>query len=93
MGNVINYSYLVTNTGNVTLTGPVTVTDDKATVTCPRRRGLAPGATMTCTASYTITQADLDAGSVTQHRAAAHAAGTDSDSDDETVDRRPERHR
>ena len=29
------HSYLVTNTGNVTLAGPVTVADDKATVTCP----------------------------------------------------------
>ena len=83
VGDVIDYSYLVTNTGNVTLAGPVTVTDDKATVTCPAG-GLAPGASMTCTASYTITQADLDAGSVT-NIAQAHANGADSNSDDETV--------
>ena len=35
VGDVIGYSYVVTNTGNVTLAGPVTVADDKATVTCP----------------------------------------------------------
>ena len=33
--SLLNYTYGVTNTGNVTLTGPITVTDDKATVTCP----------------------------------------------------------
>ena len=35
VGTIISYSYKVTNTGNVTLAGPVTVADDKATVTCP----------------------------------------------------------
>ena len=83
VGNLISYSYKVTNTGNVTLAGPVTVTDDKATVTCPAG-GLAPGAFMTCTASYTITQTDLDNGSV-KNTAQAHANGTDSNQDDETV--------
>ena len=42
VGDVINYSYVVKNTGNVTLAGPVTMADDKATVTCPAG-GLAPG--------------------------------------------------
>ena len=70
VGDVISYSYEVKNTGNVTLAGPVTVSDDKATVTCPSG-GLAPGATKTCTASYTIAQADLDAGSVTNSRFSA----------------------
>ena len=48
-GQVITYSYVITNSGNVTLNGPFTITDDKATVTC--------------TASHTVTQADIDAGS------------------------------
>ena len=83
VGDVINYSYVVKNSGNVTLAGPVTVTDDKATVTCPAG-SLAPGASMTCTASYTITQADLDAGSVSNIASAA-AGTTVSPSDTETV--------
>jgi hypothetical protein len=83
VGDIINYSYLVTNIGNVTLAGPVTVVDDKATVTCPAG-GLVPQASMPCTASYTITQDDLMAGSVT-NIAKASANGTDSNSDDETV--------
>jgi uncharacterized repeat protein (TIGR01451 family) len=65
VGDVINYSYVVLNTGNVTLSSPITVTDNKTAVTCPGTSSLAPTASLTCTASYTITQADLDAGSVT----------------------------
>ena len=65
-GDIINYSYQVTNSGNVTLTDPITVTDDKATVTCPDLPvgGLVPGASITCTATYTITDADIVAQSV-----------------------------
>src|SRR5207253_2903721 len=61
--------------GNVTVSGPFTVTDDKSTdETCPAvPTSLAPGATITCTASYTATQADLDAGSVT-NIASAHGS-------------------
>ncbi|EQM73701.1 DUF7507 domain-containing protein, partial [Microbacterium maritypicum] len=65
-GETINYSFLVTNTGNVTLTG-VTVTETAFTgtgtppvVTCPAgAASLAAGATVTCTASYVVTQADI----------------------------------
>jgi len=83
IGTTIDYSYEVTNSGDVDFAGPVTVTDDKATVTCPDG-GLTQGAQMTCTASYNITQTDLDSGSVT-NTATAHANGTDSNTDDETV--------
>jgi uncharacterized repeat protein (TIGR01451 family) len=67
LGQVVPYSYKVTNTGNVTLTTAITVSDNKIpVVTCPAipALGLAPGAFLTCTANYTVTQADLDAGSV-----------------------------
>ena len=91
VGQSISYSYLVTNTGNVSLAGPVTVTDDKATVTCPAvstvgnlNGSLDPGESITCTASYSITQADLNSGSVT-NVATAHAGGTNSNQDTETV--------
>ena len=70
VGTIIPYSYRVTNTGNTTLTSAVTVTDDKiASVSCPALppTGLAPGAFITCTASYTTTQTDLDAGSITNN--------------------------
>src|SRR4051812_48615467 len=50
VGQSISYSYLVTNTGNVSLAGPVTVTDDKATVSCPAG-GLGTGAAWTSTAT------------------------------------------
>src|SRR5262249_28455500 len=83
-GDAISYSYAVKNTGNVTLAAPVTVTDDRASVSCPDVGDLAPGATRTCTASHTITHADLDAGSV-NNSATAHAGGMDSNADDATV--------
>jgi hypothetical protein len=67
VGQVVTYTYTLTNTANVTVTGPFTVTDDKTTVTCPSTAILVPLASLTCTATYTITQADLDAGSVTNH--------------------------
>ena len=51
-GSTVTWSYIVTNTGNVTLTG-VTVTDDKGvTVSCPKTT-LTAGESMTCTGSGT----------------------------------------
>ena len=64
VGQELTYSYVVTNTGNVTMTEPVTVTDDRATVTCETNLPFAPLESLICSATYTVTQADLDAGSV-----------------------------
>jgi uncharacterized repeat protein (TIGR01451 family) len=90
-GDVIDYDYLVTNTGNVSLQGPVVVTDDKTTVTCPDLAtvgdldaNLDPGESITCTASYTVTQADVDADGLT-NTATASAGGVDSAVESETV--------
>src|SRR5690606_3061511 len=59
----INYTFVVTNEGEETLSS-ITVTDPKVgPVTCPFTT-LAAGDSMTCTASYTIKQADIDAASV-----------------------------
>ena len=77
VGQVIAYSYLVTNTGNVTLAARSRSRDDKASdESCPATASLAPGASITCTASYTITQADLDAGSVTNVASATNGTVT-----------------
>jgi uncharacterized repeat protein (TIGR01451 family) len=70
-GQVVTYSYVVTNTGNVTLDhvavhettftggGPAPVP------ACPSPARLAPGGQVVCSAPYRVTQADIDAGRVT----------------------------
>ena len=73
-GTLITYDYVVTNSGNATLT-PVGVTDPQpglSPVTCPSS-SVAPGTSETCTATYTTTQADVDAGRITNN---ATASGT-----------------
>uniref|UniRef100_UPI0004932145 DUF7507 domain-containing protein n=1 Tax=Pedobacter sp. R20-19 TaxID=1270196 RepID=UPI0004932145 len=64
VGETINYTFKVENTGNVTVSD-LNITDTKVTVTGGPIT-LAPGATdnATFTAAYTITQADVDAGRV-----------------------------
>ena len=85
-GDVITYTYVLTNSGNVALSGPFTVTDDKAVVTCPPTVTLAVGDSITCTASYTITGADVTAGSVTNTASASSADEVTSNEDSATVD-------
>ena len=60
-GQTIVYSYVVTNIGSTVLTGPFTVTDDKlgAFVCGSAATTLAPGATVTCTRSYTTQASDV----------------------------------
>ena len=53
------------------------MTDDKVTdETCPAAASLAPGASITCTATYTIQPSDLDAGSVTNVASATNGTVT-----------------
>lgn len=67
-GQSVTYSFLVTNTGNTTLTD-VTVAEGEFTgsgalgaLTPASVESLAPGASTTFTATYTLTQADVDRG-------------------------------
>jgi hypothetical protein len=64
-GETISYFFDVTNTGSVTL-APVAVSDPSVSpITCPGGNpipSLAPGAMVTCTATYTILAGDVAAG-------------------------------
>ena len=78
VGQIITYSYVVTNTGNTALPGPVTVADDKVTgILCPNvnsvgnlNNNLDFNESVTCTGTYSITQNDLNAGQVTNNATA-----------------------
>jgi len=90
VGDTIDYEYDVTNEGTTTITSAISVDDDKIVipfiVNCPAlpAGGLAPNATLTCTASYSVTQDDLDAGFVTNIASATDGTST-SPTDTETV--------
>jgi thermitase len=60
-GTVATYTSTVTNIGDVTLTG-IEVSDDKLGTITLDATTLAPDATTTGTATYTVTQADIDSG-------------------------------
>ena len=62
IGETIDYTFVVTNDGNVTMDN-IDVTDPKVSdLECPEAVSLAPGESTTCTATHTVTQADWDAG-------------------------------
>ncbi len=76
-GDVITYSFLISNDGNVTLHGVILadLLPGLGTISFPTDWSgtLAPAQTVTATATYTLTQADVDAGSVVN---TAKATGT-----------------
>ena len=55
-GQIITYTYTIRNTGNVSLTGPFTVTDDKlGAIACGASSlVIAPGAASSCTATHAV---------------------------------------
>ena len=80
-GNTISYSYVVTNNGPLPIlsTQNIQIQDDKiGTFTCPAipAAGIAVGGTHTCTATYTVTAADVTAGLVTNNAIAGVGTGT-----------------
>ncbi|HWT15317.1 MAG TPA: DUF11 domain-containing protein [Patescibacteria group bacterium] len=93
-GEVISYTFTVTNDGLAILPGPITIDDDKTTdEACPALTTIGdfdsffdPGEVLVCTATYTITATDLSNGSVTNIAFASNGT-IDSPTDTETVTR------
>ncbi|MBD0707228.1 hypothetical protein BU197_01985 [Streptomyces sp. CBMA291] len=80
VGRVITYTYQVRNTGNTSMSG-IGITETEFTgrgtvpeITCPEQtEPLAPGETVVCQGTYTLVQADIEQGTVSN---TAHATGT-----------------
>ena len=86
VGESIIYSYVITNSGTVSL-GPVqfTIVDDKIGAAFNCGSGgttLAPGETVSCSATYLTTDADLTAGTITN---SAYASDGTTNSDPVTA--------
>ena len=87
VGETITYSFSVTNTGNVTLTN-VNVSDahsgtgSLSAITPASIASLAVGASQTFTATYVVTQADIDAGSFTNTAMGSGSADTNGNGQD-----------
>lgn len=88
VGDIINYTIVMANTGNVTLSN-ITLSDPKADIQGSTNIAtMAPGEELSFTATHTVTQADLDAG---EYRNTSSATGKDtnnksvSDSSNEVI--------
>ena len=85
VGDVIQYTYTLTNSGTVALDGTLQIQDDKiasGNITCPAvpGNGMAPDQILTCAGSYTVVQSDVDAGEVV-NQATATLDGVTSNED------------
>ena len=87
VGETITYTFVTTNDGNVTISGVVVsdplgggltlscgMTSNGDTFNNDGTDSLDPGESVTCTATYSLTQADIDAGEVLN---TATVTGTD----------------
>jgi LysM repeat protein len=89
VGQIITYTYVIMNSGTTPL-GPAqfTVTDTgfSAPINCGDAAAtIAPAATLTCTTPYTISQADMDTGSVSTSATASGGGAAASPSVSATV--------
>ena len=91
VGQVINFTYTITNTGTAALQGPATVTDDKAAAQCQNLNTIGnkddkldANESVACAAGYTVTQADVTAGKITSN-ATAQVGGVASNTVTTTV--------
>lgn len=73
-GQQIPYNFVITNNSTASLTGQVSVADDKMAVACPgietvgdKDANFEQGESITCTSTYTISAADITSGSVTDN--------------------------
>lgn len=65
-GQEITYTYTIENTGAVDITDAISIEDDRVEVTCPDAENELPvGATLTCSAVYTVTEEDIQSGAIT----------------------------
>ena len=64
VGDLIDYSFTVTNKGNVDIAGPITVTDSMFGSAKISSSGLAPGQSVTKGKSYLVTPQDIENGIV-----------------------------
>ena len=75
IGQIITYTYVITNSGPATL-GPAQFTVTDTGISAPINCGdatltLASNLTVTCSATYTVTQANMDAASVSTNATAS----------------------
>ncbi|NMC46217.1 MAG: hypothetical protein GYA52_05230 [Chloroflexi bacterium] len=64
VGEIINYTFTVTNNPGTTALNNFSVSDDKVKVSCPYT-GIRQ--TTSCTGSYTVTEADMELGKIEDH--------------------------
>ena len=87
VGEVLSYQLVIRNNGNVTFPAAPTVTDAKAdTLSCPAGP-VAPGNSVTCTATHVVVQEDINQGEFVNTASATITVGgaTDDDTDTATV--------
>ena len=83
VGEIINYQYVITNTGTTPLAGPVIVNDSPRVPACPglntvgnQDNYLDQNETVTCIAAYSVTESDVNTGSITNVATATAGSST-----------------